>query len=76
MMIDEYKEGDTIQVLIHGSHIGAVMDDWLESRRECDIRMRRAKTKGCIVLETTDLLYAAHIVQWFPDVKVNIKKQK
>lgn len=75
-MIDEYKEGDTIQVLIHGSHIGAVMEDWLESRRECDIRVRRAKTKGCIVLETTDLLYAAHIVQWFPDVKVNIKKQK
>lgn len=75
-MIDEYKEGDTIQVLIHGSHIGVVMEDWLESRRECDIRVRRAKTKGCIVLETTDILYAAHIVQWFPDVKVNIKKQK
>lgn len=75
-MMDEYKEGDTIQVLIHGSHIGAVMEDWLESRRECDIRVRRAKTKGCIVLEITDILYAAHIVQWFPDVKVNIKKEK
>lgn len=76
MLIDEYKEGDTIQVLIHGSHIGAVMEDWLESHRECDIRVRRAKTKGCVVLETADIIYAAHIVQWFPDVKVNIKKQK
>ncbi len=75
-MMDEYKEGDTIQVLIHGSHIGTVMEDWLESRRECDIRVRRAKTKGCVVLETTDIIYASHIVQWFPDVKVNIKKQK
>ena len=75
-MMDEYKEGDTIQVLIHGSHIGAVMDDWLESNRECDIRVRRAKTKGCVVLETTDIIYASHIVQWFPDVKVNIKNQK
>ena len=74
-MMDEYKEGDTIQVLIHGSHIGAVMEDWLEGNRECDIRVRRAKTKGCIVLETTDLFYAAHIVQWFPNVKTNIKKQ-
>ena len=75
-MMDEYKEGDTIQVLIHGSHIGTVMEDWLESRRECDIRVRRAKKKGCVVLETTDIIYASHIVQWFPDVKVNIKNQK
>ena len=74
-MIDEYKEGDTIQLLIHGSHIGAVVEDWLDGNRECDIKVRRAKTKGCIVLETTDILYAAHIVQWFPNVKTNIKKQ-
>lgn len=74
-MIDEYKEGNTIQLLIHGSHIGAVMEDWLDGNRECDIKVRRAKTKGCIVLETTDILYAAHIVQWFPNVKTNIKKQ-
>ena len=74
-MIDEYKEGDTIQLLIHGSHIGAVMEDWLDGNREGDIKVRRAKTKGCIVLETTDILYAAHIVQWFPNVKTNIKKQ-
>ena len=74
-MIDEYKEGDTVQLLIHGSHIGAVMVDWLEGNRACDIKVRRAKTKGCIVLETTDIIYAAHIVQWFPNVKTNIKKQ-
>ena len=74
-MIDEYKEGDPTQLLIPGSHIGAVMEDWLDGNRECDIKGRRAKTKGCIVLETTDILYAAHIVQWFPNVKTNIKKQ-
>ena len=74
-MIDEYREGDTIQLLIAGSHIGAVLEDWLESYRECDIRVRRAKTKGCVVLETTDIIYASHIVQWFPNVKNNIKKQ-
>lgn len=75
MMIDEYREGDTIQLLIAGSHIGAVLEDWLESYRECDIRVRRAKTKGCVVLETTDIIYASHIVQWFPNVNTNIKKQ-
>lgn len=73
-MIDEYKEGDTIQLLIAGTHIGAVMEDWLESHRACDIRVRRAKTKGCVVLETTDVIYAAHIVQWFPKVKTNISR--
>lgn len=74
-MIDEYREGDTIQLLVHGSHIGAVMNDWLESHRECDIRVRRAKTKGYVVLETIDIIYASHIVQWFPNVKTNLKKQ-
>ena len=74
MMIEEYKEGDTIQLLIAGTHISAVIEDWLERHRECDIKLRRAKTKGCVVLETTDIIYAAHIVQWFPNVKTNIKK--
>lgn len=75
MIYDGYKEGDTVQLLIQGSHIGAVLDDWNESHRECDMRVRRAKTKGCVVLETTDILYASRIVQWFPGVKVNIKRK-
>lgn len=51
------------------------MDDWVECQRECDIRVRRAKTKGCVVLETTDAIYAAHLVLWFPSVKTNFKKR-
>lgn len=74
-MIAGYKEGDTIQLLIQGCQIGAVMDDWVECQRECDIRVRRAKTPGCVVLETTDAIYAAHLVLWFSSVKTNIKKQ-
>lgn len=74
MMIEDYRDGDIIQLLIPGCHIGTVMEDWLSRNRDCDIKVRRAKTRGCAVLETTDIIYAAHIVQWFSGVKTNIKK--
>jgi len=74
--IENYRTGDTVQLLVSGSHIGAVMEDWLKGLRTCDLRVRRAKTRGSVVIETTDLMYAAHIVQRYPDVKTNLKKQR
>lgn len=50
------------------------MEEWLERNIQADIRFRRAKTKGCIVIETKDVLFASRITQWHPGCKVNIKK--
>ena len=74
-MIEDYRPGDTIQLLLQGSHAASVMNEWWEGNRECDLRLRRAKTKGCVVLEITDLMFAARIVRMYQDVKVKIKKQ-
>lgn len=75
-MIEDYRPGDTIQLLLRGTHAATVMTEWWETNRESDLRWRRAKTKGCAVLETTDLMFAARIVQWYEGVKVNIKHRE
>lgn len=75
-MTEDYHPGDIIQLLLHGSHAANVMTEWWETNRTSDLRWRRAKTKGCAVLETTDLMFAAHIVQWYKETKVNIKHRE
>lgn len=55
--------------------MSGIIDDWLY-KGEADITLRKAKTKGCRVIETTDPIYAARIVQWLHAAeKVNIVKQ-
>lgn len=53
------------------------MDEWLEGNWQCDLTVHRSqKNKGCVVLETTDLMFAARIVQWHTYEKVTYKREK
>lgn len=54
----------------------AVVEDWAERGVESDLRLRKAKTKGYIVIETRDVIFASRIRQWHPSCKVNIKDLK
>lgn len=66
---------DKYQILVKGESVSTIVEDWLYSGT-CDITLRRAKTKGCRVIETTDVVYAARIVKWLhASLKVNIVKQ-
>lgn len=73
-MVDEFREGDVIQLLVPNDRIGDLMDDWLRRSTEADVRVRRAKTKGHVVVETQYLLYASYVVNNYGGVRVNIKK--
>ena len=69
-----FKTMDKYQILVKGDRMGMVLDDWLYSG-QCDLTLRMAKTKGCRVIETTDALYAARIVNHLHAAeKVNIKQ--
>ena len=74
--IGDYREGDTVQLLVKSQHIGTLMTDWVERSMEADIRVRRAKTRDCVVIETKNVIYASHVVQWYPDVQVHFKKRQ
>ena len=53
-----------------------VVDDWVERNIQSDLRLRRAKTKGHVVIETRDVMFARNIQVWHPSCQINIKDLK
>ena len=66
-------ENKLFQILLKGSEAEGVVNDWLERNIQADIRLRRAKTRGHIVIETSDVMFARNIQIWHPSCKINIK---
>lgn len=66
-------ENKLFQMLLKGSEVSAIVDDWVERNIECDLRLRKAKTKGHVVIETKDVLFARNIQICHPSCQVNIK---
>lgn len=69
-------ENKLYQLLLAKDEAAAVVEDWAERDVESDLRLRKAKTKGHIVIETRDVIFASRIRQWHPSCKVNIKDLK
>ena len=75
-VLKPYPKGTVFQLLLSGRTAASVVNEWWETRTEADVRVRRAKTKGCVVLETESTIFAAHIIQLWPGTKVNVKEPK
>lgn len=71
-----YKEGTVFQLLLKGSAAASVINEWWEASIQADVRVRKAKTQGHVVLETTDPVFASHIIKLWRDTKINIKEPK
>ena len=69
-------ENKLYQLLLAKDEAAAVVEDWAERGVESDLRLRKAKTNGHIVIETRDVIFASCIRQWHPSCKVNIKDLK
>ena len=54
-------ENKLYQILLKGQEAEAVVDDWVERNIQSDLRLRRAKTKGHVVIETRDVMFARNI---------------
>lgn len=61
------------QLLLPKDEAAEVARDWAERNIESDLRLRKAKTRGHIVIETQDVMFARNIQVWHPSCKVNIK---
>lgn len=64
------------QILLTGKEAQAVVEDWVERNVESDLRLRRAKTRGHVVVETQDVMFARNIQVWHPSCQINIKDLK
>lgn len=71
---ETYPKGTVFQLLLSGHAAASVINEWWEASAQADVRIRKAKTKGCFVLETEDTIFAAHIIKLWPGNKVNVKK--
>ena len=66
-------ENKLYQLLLPKDEVVEVARDWAERNIESDLRLRKAKTRGHIVIETRDVMFARNIQVWHPSCKVNIK---
>lgn len=56
-------ENKLYQLLLAKDEAAAVVEDWAERAVKSDLRLRKAKTKGHIVIETRDVIFASRIRQ-------------
>lgn len=75
MDVRDYCAGKLVfQLLVKDFETRSVVDEWVARRIETDLRIRKAKTRGFRVVETTDVLFANYVRTHYKDCKVNIKK--
>lgn len=63
--MNDYKQGDTIYILMGAMSAHGLLEDRLQHNYECDILIRRSKKKKRkMAVETTSLIWVNRIVQW------------
>jgi hypothetical protein len=73
--MDTYTGNEVFQILIKKSEARDIVEDWAERNMDCDLRLRKAKTHGHVVIELKDVVYANNIRIWHPGCQIEIKKQ-
>jgi len=64
------------QLLLKGRDAALVINEWWEASIQADVRVRKAKTQGHVVIETTDPVFTSHVIKLWRDTKINIKEPK
>lgn len=63
---------DRYQILVKNDRVEEIMAEWM-MHGTSDVRVRRAKTMGCCVIETYDPMFCARIIKWIgASERVNI----
>lgn len=74
-MSNVYIVPESILLLVKSAAARVVLDDWLDEGVESDIRIRRAKTAGHVVIETHDVLFATRNRRCCPECKVHMREK-
>lgn len=75
-MDKDYRQGDTIYLLMDAESASSLLADWAYHNYECDLVLHRSKkTKGCMVVETKDVMWASRIIRWHHPKKVTYKSR-
>lgn len=69
-----YTGKETYHLMLSGSCVAEVVEEWMERGITSDMRLRRSKDGGHIVIETKDVIFARDIYRLFPSTKVHIQQ--
>lgn len=72
--MDTYTGNEIFLILIKKSEARDIVEDWAERNMDCDLRLRKAKTRGYVVIELKDVVYANNIRIWHPGCQIKIKR--
>lgn len=74
--MNEYKQGDTIYILMDSLGAEGVLEDWLEHKYESPLIIHQSKKNaGKIVVETKDPMWAGRVVKWHRYEKITYKSK-
>lgn len=69
-----YRDGDTIWILLNQDQCHAVVDDWIECNYICPLKVERSKKHhGMFVITTKSLMWACRIIRWHGYEQVTYK---
>lgn len=72
--MEEYRQGDTIYILMKRGNAESLLEDWLYHCYRCDLHVHKSeKNQGCVVVETKDLMWANRIIKWHKYERVTYK---
>lgn len=75
-LIDYCQGKETFLILVKDSDTCDVVEKWVSRCIESDLRIRKAKTPGHRVIETSSVMFANYIRTHFPGCKIHIKSIK
>lgn len=69
-----YQGDEIFQLLVKESSAPAIVEEWAARHVPDDLRLRRAKTRGHVVVETANVMFANGILRCHPGCQVNIRR--
>lgn len=72
--MSEYKGTETIQLIVKKSEVRSIINEWAEHDIQSDVIVRKAKTRGHVVVETKDVVFSAYVQRNWPSCQVIIKE--
>ena len=72
--MSEYKGTETFRLLVKKHEASSIIDEWAEREIQSDVRVRRAKTRGHVVIETKDVIFSSFVQKNWPSCQVDIKE--
>ena len=72
--MSEYKGTETFHLMEKNSEVRSIIEEWVEHNIQSDMKVRRSKVRGHVVIETKDVIFSAYVQKNWPGCQVHIEE--